>query len=437
MLDKVCKFIDENKMIAPGDKVVLGISGGADSVCLLFVLLEYKKHVDFNLQAVHVNHMIRGAEAKSDEEYVNKLCNTLGVDCDIIYVDIPKLVKETGLSSEEAGRIERYRIFNEYNPDKIAVAHHLDDMSETIIFNMVRGSGLKGVCSIRPVNGKLIRPLLCINRALIEGYLTKNDIKYCIDSTNNDIEYSRNRIRKQVIPELKEINNKALEHIAAFSDAAYEAETYLEKLTEEKYRSIVLDGKINIELLSKEDEIIIKRIIKKAIIDIAEHEKDISAVHIRKVQELLSMQTGKLIDLPYGLKAYKEYEYIKISKNIDCHDGLGRIEQKIISPENIKAYPTQIYTKWFDCDKIKGALSLRTRENGDYIRIKNGTKKLQNLFTDLKIPISERDNIPLLVDGDEVVWVIGYRINEAYKVTEDTKKVVEIKYIGEKSNDRD
>ena len=431
MLKKVCKFIEDNKMISPGDRVILGISGGADSVCLLFVLLEYKKQIDFTLQAVHVNHNIRGKEAKKDEEYVKRLCDDLNVPCDIVQVDIPNIVKETGMSSEEAGRIERYRIFNEYNPDKIAIAHHLNDLSETLIFNLTRGSGIKGMCSIRAVSGKLIRPLLSVSRLQIENYLEKKNIKYCVDSTNKDIEYSRNRIRNQVIPALKEINVKSLEHIAAFSDMAYETEQYLANVTDIKYQEIVKDEGINVNLLGKEDELIKKRIIKKAIVTAAEHEKDISAIHVEQVLGLVNMQTGRSIDLPYELRALREYDFIKIGKKETNRIKIGKIETEYINPENMSSYPTEIYTKWFDCDKIKNALKLRTRQNGDCIRIKNGTKKLQNLFTDLKIPSDKRDTIPLLCDGDEVVWVIGYRISEAYKVNPDTKKVIEVRYIGE------
>lgn len=435
MLHKVCKFIDENRMIEPGDNVILGISGGADSVCLLFVLLEYQKHLDFSIKAIHVNHMIRGEEAKHDENFVIELCRNHNVECEVISANIPDIARDCGLSLEEAGRFERYRIFNSYKADKIAIAHHKNDISETLLFNMVRGSGLKGLHSIRPVSGKLIRPLLCLERTEIEQFLKSVNSEYCIDSTNQDTEYSRNNIRNTVIPALNKVNSKAIVHICELSDMIAQTESYLEKITDKVFVESVKNNVIFIDIIMEEEELIKKRVIKKAIEVAAGRAKDISSTHVNSVLHLIDLQSGKCIDLPYNIVAKKEYNtivlYNKLEKNSQL-EKLGELETILIEPDNKGLFPTANYTKWIDYAKIRNGLELRYRLPGDFIQIKNGKKKLQDFFTDSKIPQKERQSIPLVADGSEIVWIIGHRISENYKVTDQTTKVLEIKYKWEK-----
>lgn len=435
MLTTVINYIKDNKMINPGEKVVLGLSGGADSVCLLFVLLEYKKIADFSLKAVHINHMIRGEEAYRDEEFVVKLCSNYGIDCLVEHMDIPKISAETGLGLEEAARKERYSFFEKMDTDKIVIAHHMDDLAETVLFNLVRGSGLKGLSSLKAVNGKIIRPLLCVKRKDIIKFLDDKNIDYCIDSTNADIDYSRNRIRKTVMPELININEQAVSHIKDCSEIIAQTEEYVSEIVDEKTKNIFVDGAIDIDKLSKEPEIIQKRIIKQAIIIIANRSKDITMQHVLDIKNLMNTQSGKKVYLPYNLLAYREYEkiFIKNNRKEEIRVLKGSLDIKHIKPVNISDYPQDNYTKWIDYAKIKDGVVLRSRQQGDYIHIKNGTKKIQNLFTDLKIPANKRDEIPLVCDGNEVIWVVGYRLNEDYKVSDETKDIVQITY-EEKSN---
>lgn len=215
------KFIREYDMLRQSDCVVAGVSGGADSVCMLLILSELSETMGFAVKAVHLNHMIRGAEADRDEEFVRSLCERKGIPLECFRRDIPAIAKEEGLSSEEAGRRIRYQLFeetadaakDEYERVRIAVAHNRDDLAETVLFNMARGSSLKGLTGIRPVRDNIIRPILFAGRAEIEEYLEEQKEDFCIDSTNLGDDYSRNKIRHVIIPALKELNAGAVDHI--------------------------------------------------------------------------------------------------------------------------------------------------------------------------------------------------------------------------------
>ena len=218
MLKKVRDYMREHEMTAPGDAVIVALSGGADSVCLLTVLKQLATP-EFLLRAVHVHHGIRGAEADRDKAFAQKLCESLSVPLCVAYCHVPAYAAEHGLSEEEAGRILRYQVLEKEagkweqelpagSRVKIALAHHRDDNAETILHHLLRGSGLTGLAGIRPVQGRRIRPLLCVGREEIRAYLEAGHISWCEDSTNQSPDYTRNRIRSQVLPLLKTAVNE-------------------------------------------------------------------------------------------------------------------------------------------------------------------------------------------------------------------------------------
>ena len=221
--------------------LVAGLSGGADSVCLVAVLKEIieKEQLDIRLLAVHVNHGIRGTEAERDEQFAKQLCRQLSVEYISRRVDVPSVAHQEKLSEEEAGRILRYRIFKEIATQqekhtgrkvKIAVAHHQNDQAETVLMNLVRGSSLRGICGIRPVRDNIIRPLLCVSRAQIEEYLTLQGLSYVTDSTNEELVYTRNKIRRELIPYLeKNLNPNAVQKLTELADSVLQAEEYIEQ----------------------------------------------------------------------------------------------------------------------------------------------------------------------------------------------------------------
>ena len=230
--EDVLSVIKKYNMLENCDRIVVGLSGGADSVCLLSVLNSLKAEYGFSLIAAHINHGIRGAEAQRDEESCKKLCEKLNVPLEILHADIPKLSKQQGIGEEECGRIVRYDFFRSLagKRGKIATAHNLNDNAETLLLNLVRGAGSKGACGIPPVRDNIIRPLIETDRESIEKYCQENNLQYVTDSTNLECEYSRNKIRIKVLPTLCEINQNAVGALSGFSLRMREQEAFLESI---------------------------------------------------------------------------------------------------------------------------------------------------------------------------------------------------------------
>lgn len=452
MLKKVISYIEKNKILQDGDSVLLGVSGGADSVCMLHVLYSLREKYHLKLYVVHVNHGIRGSEAKRDADFVEQMAENLQIPFRVVTANIPEMAKEQKLSEEEAGRIFRYNTFeqvaNEVGANKIAVAHNLNDNSETVLFNLFRGSRLKGLTGISPMRGQIIRPLLCCSRNEIEQYLQENNLSYCTDSTNKETDYSRNRIRLKLMPYIKEnINQKAEYNIVNAAENLSQVYEYIYGEAQKAYKIHVKD---NVLLNSAEDlnVVILQEVVRMWILENTGRLKDIKANHVNIVIGLLSNQVSKKSELPYGLKLIKTYEGVKVlPENNEVKDSNRQTiieDGKIFNTEKITVtvenesfdksnIPDLLYTKWLDYDKIKG-LTLRKRLPGDYIEISGSEsgrsvkKKLKKYFIDNKIPQEERNNIWLLADGNHVVWIVGYRISEMCKVTDSTKRIIKITY---------
>ena len=231
-MEKVLDYIRKNGMVQRGDRIIAGVSGGPDSVCLLFLLDKYKETLGISLEVVHMEHGIRGKESLEDAAFVENFCRKLAIPCHTYHRDIPKLAREWKCSGEEAGRRARYEAFEEVRSKnggtKIAVAHNRNDQAETVLFHLVRGSGLSGLSGIRPVRGNIIRPLLCLTREEIEDLLRKENLPFRTDATNLETDYARNRIRLNILPLLREeLNPRACEHLAETAERLALAEDYL------------------------------------------------------------------------------------------------------------------------------------------------------------------------------------------------------------------
>lgn len=451
------KFIEENKMIQYGDSVVLGVSGGADSLCLLIMLSNIAKDYKLALTVVHVNHHIRGQEADEDQKFVEDFCKKLNVRCITFHIEAEKLAKEMKCSEEEAGRIARYELFDrvlmEENADKIAVAHNLNDDSETILFNLFRGTGIKGLSGITPVRDKIIRPILCLERKEIEQYLKENNYSYRTDSTNLSDDYTRNKLRNKVLPYVKEhINSNAVINCVKAGNDLAEIEDYLAMQTEEEFGKYVVKiekGYFIKASAQKLHPVIKKRIIRSIIELLSGKLKDVTRLHVDFVLDMFEKNVGSMADLPYGIKAERQYEGIilytyEVENEIIRNDFQEMVIYKegvVFQNEYIDTFiedkgnfgenvPEMCYTKWIDCDKIKGALVVRKRQTGDYITIDdNGrTKKLKDYFINQKIPKDIRDDILLVADGQHIVWIVGYRLGSYYKITDSTVKVLKLTY---------
>ncbi|MBO5292448.1 MAG: tRNA lysidine(34) synthetase TilS [Lachnospiraceae bacterium] len=479
----------QHHMTEPGDTVIVGVSGGADSVCLLLLLKEFEKELSVKLKAVHVHHGLR-EDAGEDEEYVKQLCERLRVPLKTVHVQAAKYAAREGISCEEAGRVLRYQSFREAGKDeqqagssdhvgvKIAVAHHMDDRAETVLFHLFRGTGLAGLVGIRPVREEIIRPLLCVTRSEIEEFLRQENVLYCMDSTNLEDTYTRNKIRHHLLPFAEqEICTRSVEHVVRAAEICMEAEDYLAEETQKSYdRCVILEqrdghpaGRIVVREFAGEHPVLQKRVLLRLFEELTPYRKDVESVHVEAVRGLLEKAGNKQVFLPYGLRAYRKYDVVVIEKakpeeekrepfcfrisqkqledeGTWSAEGLSDGKEVVFSlldagenqgfPENI---PQKPYTKWFDYDKIKESLAIRSRQTGDYLMIHRSgrepaKKTLKEYFIAEKIPRQERDGILLLADGSHIIWVMGHRISEYYKVNQDTKRILQVQLRGEEAD---
>lgn len=469
MLKKVEKYIEQYHMIEKGDRIVLGVSGGADSISLFFVMLELREKYNIEIVVVHVNHGIRGEDAKNDEEYVQMLCRENGIFFYSVHADVLAIAKEQKLSEEEAGRKVRYEAFEkacaEYNCNKIAVAHNENDVSETVLLNLFRGTGLKGLTGIEPVRGSIIRPLLCVERREIEQYLREKEIRYQTDQTNLETEYTRNKIRLKLIPYVeREINVRASWHIAKSASILSEASSFIQmeaaKLYERCIEKREESYQVVLEKFCEAHAILKKEVLRKVLFELSNEHKDIEMRHIHMILELEKQGAGKHIDLPYQMEAVHYYDRLIIRKRKENKErekeeleieavipgiikipGSGRsLCFEVICVEDSdrneleKMYRDKKndYTKWFDYDKIRNTVLARYRKTGDFFvyNERGNRKKLKEYFIEQKVPAEKRKSILLLADGNHIMWIIGYRISEYYKVTNETKRILKVKVDG-------
>ena len=459
----------EHEMTAPGDAVIVALSGGADSVCLLTVLKQLATP-EFLLRAVHVHHGIRGAEADRDEAFAQKLCESLSVPLCVAYCHVPAYAAEHGLSEEEAGRILRYQVLEKEagkweqelpagSRVKIALAHHRDDNAETILHHLLRGSGLTGLAGIRPVQGRRIRPLLCVGREEIRAYLEAGHISWCEDSTNQSPDYTRNRIRSQVLPLLKTaVNEQAEEHILQAGQIIGQADAYLRQQAEEIWQEAVCGREedlaaIPLTAFARQPEILKTYLIRHMLDQLHPGWKDIGSRHFTAIAELAGKPVGSRLDLPGGLMARTGYETLEIVRKTEREvsvktesgaDGeihgrqtVPELHMTVFSRQKDQEIPKNQYTKWFDYDKIKGTLSVRTRRTGDYLILPSGgSKTIARYMIDEKIPKEKREQILLLAEGSHVLWVVGFRISEYYKIEEHTENILQVTCDGGKDYGR-
>lgn len=472
ILNKIEAYVRKWQMLDKKDKVIAGISGGADSICLLFVLLELRKKIGFEIIGVHVNHGLRGEDALRDERYVEKICRQEGIVLKTFHENVELIARNRKQSMEEAGRDVRreafFRVMREQKGTKIALAHHQNDNAETFLLHIARGTGLKGAGGMKPVNGPMIRPLLCVKRHEIEAFLKERDISYCTDETNFEDEYARNRVRNHVIPYMEQnLNAKTVQHISQLMELMRETAGYMEAETDRYYEEAVEETEKGAYLIRKDvfariPKVLRPMVLKSTLARAAGREKDIEAVHIEMLEKLMENQPGKSADLPYHLKASRCYEGVcveriraekpkenpEILEQEICfsqEEGSSlvygmQLEWRIFNNTPDCEIPCEkVYTKWFDYDIIKNGLTIRTRRPGDYITIdkKGNTQKLKAYFINEKIPKEDRDKILLAAQGSRILWIIGFRMGADCQISGHTKRVLEIRIDGGEKYGRD
>lgn len=435
-MKKVIDFIKQNALF---DKksILVAVSGGVDSVALLHFLLSLKDKEHLNLAAVHFEHGIRGAESKEDAAFVKKYCEENNIPCFMGEGDVPKYAKEHKITTEMAARILRYAFFEDIlkreNFDKVAVAHHADDQAETVILNLIRGSGIKGLSAMRPQRDYILRPFLCATKAEILDYAKKNNLKYREDSTNNSDEYRRNRVRMELLPLLETYQEGVKERLTTLAEIAREENDYLESLAKSKIHLLKAENldKFREEPIAMERRIILSFLKEKNIVADFTHTEE-----IRKM--LLKGEKGKRAEV--GGDVFAEFSYnglqvvrtenkisekiLKIPGENNLEDFHIRIIVKILDEIPAKTRPNEYYA---DLDKINGEVGVRTREDGDKIQLAFGKKSVKKIFMEEKIDRSRRNKYPVIFFGTNVLWIPLLRRSVFGKVTKSTKRVLYMK----------
>ena len=441
MLKKIRNTINKQRLIEKGDKILIGLSGGADSVCLTHALHSLSSELGIEIVAAHVNHMIRGAEAERDADFAAEYSASLGIECVSTVVNIPEIAAKSGISEETAGRCARYRFFSEtlekYGFNKIATAHNLNDSAETITMNFMRGSALSGLSGIPYKRENIIRPLLDVSREEIESYCKENNLRYVTDSTNSEDKYTRNKIRHILIPLIeKEFNPDFMTTATRNAGIIKAEEDYIAAAADEKYRDVVNGGAADIGRLLRCHIAVSRRIIRNMIGDCIGI-NDISSEFVDKILALAEKnKSGLNINLPGGAVACVEYGRLIIEKpettteyeytlplNTDVYIAEAGITLRA-ERANGRSNDGAQYFSGIDTDN----LIVRSRRNGDYFYPSgmNGRKKLKDYFIDEKIPRRERDKTPVIVSDGAIVYIVGRRRDRRFDFMGDGIKIIKV-----------
>ena len=401
MFDKLLTFVRKQSLIDPGDRIVCAVSGGADSVALLFALFLLREKLDFSLAAVHFNHGLRGAESDQDEAFVRMLCDRY---------DIPLTVGRGSVTAgkkglEAAARDARYAFFDTL-PGKIATAHTADDNAETVLMHMIRGTGLKGLGAIAPRRGRIIRPMLTVTRQEVLAFLEEFNLSYRTDSSNETDDFLRNRIRHHVMPLLERENPRICENLSAMALRLRQDEQALQNLS-------MVPEEPRVETLRQADPAVRSRMLENFLK--RQGVKEPEAEHISMAEALVfSDKPGAKAQFPGGVTLRRCYDRLTAESELQP---LPQAElfcpgQVTVGRYRITCMPAeQILNNQNTFTLPQGAWVVRSREQGDAITLSGGTKTLKKLFIDRKIPAHLRSGIPLIADGDTVGAVYGIGVN--------------------------
>lgn len=459
ILKQLLSTVKEHELIETGDKIVVAISGGPDSVSLIHLLHRLKSSLDIEVYGAHLNHNIRGIEAQMDAQYVLNLCEDLNIICFIKSVDVETYGKKNRLTSEQAGRLLRYEFFDEVlkkvGASKIAVAHNKNDQGETVLMRILRGTGMQGLTAIGYQRDKVIRPLLDVPREEIEKYCNNHNLKPRIDHTNLTSIYHRNKIRRELIPYLEEnYNPSVLDSLVKTANILKEDYDYMEEQAKTLYKSLVHFEKKDrlsffIPALEKQHPAMQARMLRRAGEDLLGKGELFSYQQVQNLLEFLEKkQTGKILHLPMNLEAAITYDKLIFSKEREeevasFKEALGLNETTYVhalkASFELKVFPKEEATKvskdklekHFDYEKFRETITVRNRRDGDrfWPLGLSGKKKLKDFFIDCKVERRERDLVPLICHGKEIVWVVGYRISDKYKITDKTQQILSIKLL--------
>ncbi|MFW5991912.1 MAG: tRNA lysidine(34) synthetase TilS [Halanaerobiaceae bacterium] len=458
------EYIFDKNLISRGDSILLAVSGGPDSLTMLDLFTRIKKELELDIVVFHLNHMFR-PEADKDAEFVKEQADRYGLKSVIEEFDVPDYIEKKGLSPEEGAREVRFNLLTEWahrlQTKKIVFGHNKDDLVETIFLNMIRGSGLKGLCGIEPISEYedvlLIHPLLDIYRQEIEKYCQQRGLTPRSDSSNQHTIYTRNRVRHDLIPLIeKKINPAVKEIMARMADHLRQEEYFLQDLAREAYNRAVIKKMekklvLSLSVLQESHPVIRHRIIKQAVRKFKGNIKDFYTVHYRAVNRLIKKgETGKIIQLKGDLQVRRSYDRLILEQEKDIK--VENYSYRLRVAGSVKVNNIRITSKiisknsgWknlalskknclVDLKSVELPLTVRNRREGDrFVPFgMNDFKKIKDFFIDEKIPAGERDKIPLIIDADgKIVWIAGYRVDNRFRVTAGTDKILKLSILQE------
>lgn len=433
MLQKIKKNIAENNLLAADSVLIVGLSGGADSMALLDVLTL----LSYRCVAAHCNFHLRGEESDGDARFVKKWCKENDIEFTSIDFDTRKYAADKKISIEMAARELRYDWFEivrrQYNADAIAVAHHRDDSVETVLLNLIRGTGINGLTGISPQNGKIVRPLLCVTRAEIENYLHEREIPFRTDSTNNEDIYTRNFIRVNLLPMMRRLNPSVDEAVFRTSENVSEAEKIYRAAIRQDIENVLKNNRISIEELRKtvSPKSVLFEILSplgftpSVIGDVSESFETISGKQFfSPTHRLIKDRDFFLIDKLQESESEKHIYHIDAKSQETSEPIHLKIELKD-APIFISKSKNILYA---DADKLSFPLTLRKWQSGDWFVPfgMKGRKKLSDYFSDEKFSLKDKEEVWILLSGEDVVWVVGHRSDNRFKITENTREILQM-----------
>ena len=448
--DRVASAIRKYGMFVGGESVLVGLSGGPDSVCLLHLLDRLKDEFKLTLHAVYVNHNLRPEETPGEIEFCKRLCTELGVGLTVKSIDVMSYAKGRGLNKQEAARDLRYAAFDEAaygsNAGKIALAHNADDQVETMFMRILRGAGRRGLSGIPAKRGRIVRPLIEIERKDIEEFLAAENLPWVVDSSNLKMDYLRNRLRRVIVPAMKELNPSLAGTVLHTTAIMQEEERYFDVVvTKTLMKMISRKTGSRIELflspMQSMEPVVLRRVLRRAIEE-TDSLRGISFTHVEDIIDLVrNGPSGGRLYLPRGIRAIKDYALLVITSE-ECR----KIEEYELCPpsevvvmgtglvvraslEDFKGEPGNGKSSvLLDAGAMRFPLRIRPRAAGDFFFPMGfgKRKKLQDFFVDAKVPRDERDQVPIMVSGDDIIWVAGHRADERFRISDDTSKFLRL-----------
>lgn len=443
-------------MLSDGDKILVGLSGGPDSVCLLHILAALRDQYHLGLHALYIDHGLRPGETDKEREFCSKICEQHNTPFTTKSIDVKTHAMTEKLSIQEAARHLRYSTYEETSREvgagRIALGHTADDQAETLLINLLRGSGPTGLAGIPPARKNIIRPLIEIERKEIERFLNSTGVEFITDSSNTKKDYVRNRVRLSLIPLLREFNPDITGTLSKTAEIFREEERYFEILVTKTLMKLIsrkTETRIELFLAPFEvmDKVIMRRVLRRAI-DETRGLRGISFIHIEDMVHLIrNSAPGDRLYLPGGIRVIKEYSTLILTSEVPqtLSPAVLNIPGETILKEAgilIRASEAQLRQQqtvddrhglWkfngiFDADTLRFPLTARPRKDGDFFHPLGfgKRKKLQDYFVDMKVPRDERNRIPLIVSGDDIIWIVGYRADNRFKVTEKTTRIVKL-----------